>query len=66
MSVPCSATTGLALDRCDFTKALGTLHFAADEGEKTFKVLISDDSYVEGTEVASLRLSNPGGGAALG
>ncbi|PYS82094.1 MAG: hypothetical protein DMF67_14305 [Acidobacteria bacterium] len=66
VSVPCSATTGLALDRCDFTKALGTLHFAADEGEKTFKVLISDDSYVEGTEVASLRLSNPGGGAALG
>src|SRR4029079_15733850 len=28
VAVPCSSTTGLALDRCDYTKALGTLHFA--------------------------------------
>jgi CSLREA domain-containing protein len=64
--VPCSSTTGLALDRCDYTKALGTLRFAVGEREKTFKVLISDDSYTEGSETAQLKLSNPTGGAELG
>jgi hypothetical protein len=65
-TVPCSSTTGLALDRCDFTKALGTLTFAAGESEKRFNLLVGDDSYVEGAETLSLRLSNPTGGAALG
>jgi uncharacterized delta-60 repeat protein/CSLREA domain-containing protein len=64
--VPCSATTGIALDRCDYTKALGTIHFAPGETEKTFKVLINDDSFTEGPETAHLRLSNPRGNAALG
>ena len=64
--VPCSSTTGLALDRCDYTKALGTLRFAMGEREKTFQVLISDDSYAEGSETAQLKLSNPTGGAQLG
>jgi CSLREA domain-containing protein len=63
--VPCSSVTGIALDRCDFTKALGTLHFAAGETEKTFVVLISDDSYVEGPETAHLKLSNPSVGSTL-
>ena len=57
--------TGIALDRCDFTKALGTLHFAAGETEKTFVVLGGDDSYTEGPETAHLKLSNPSGGSAL-
>ncbi|MFL6282222.1 MAG: FG-GAP-like repeat-containing protein [Pyrinomonadaceae bacterium] len=64
--VPCSATTGSALDRCDYTKSLGTLHFAPGETEKTFKVLINDDSFTEGPETAHLKLSNPRGNAALG
>jgi hypothetical protein len=64
--VPCSATTGIALDRCDYTKSLGTIHFAPGETEKTFKVLINDDSFTEGPETAHLRLSNPRGNAALG
>jgi uncharacterized repeat protein (TIGR01451 family) len=64
--VPCSATTGAALERCDYTRASGTLQFAANETSKTFVVLVNDDSYVEGTETTTLRLSNPGGGAALG
>jgi hypothetical protein len=64
--VPCSATTGLALDRCDYTKSLGTIHFAPGETEKTFKVLINDDSFTEGPETAHLKLSNPRGNAALG
>jgi CSLREA domain-containing protein len=64
--VPCSSVTGLALDRCDFTKALGTLNFAAGETQQTFLVLGGDDSYTEGPESARLRLSNPSAGAALG
>ncbi len=60
-SVPCSSTTGAALDRCDFTKALGRLVFAPGETEKTINVLVGDDSYVEGTETALIRLSSVAG-----
>ena len=65
-AAPCSEAKGLALDRCDYTKALGTLHFAAGEAEQTFQILVADDSYTEGAETASLRLSNATGGAAFG
>jgi hypothetical protein len=51
--------TGIALERCDYTRAAGTLSFAAGETEKTFTVLVNDDSYTEGTETVQLRLSNP-------
>ena len=64
--VPCSATTGIALERCDYTRASGTLHFAAGEALKSFTVLVSDDSFVEGPERTRLVLSNPTGGAVLG
>ncbi|HWS90011.1 MAG TPA: aryl-sulfate sulfotransferase [Pyrinomonadaceae bacterium] len=66
VSVPCSATTGAALDRCDYGRALGTLKFAAGERERSFTVLVNDDSFVEGGETARLRLSNPTGGSVLG
>ncbi|MET0645318.1 MAG: tandem-95 repeat protein [Pyrinomonadaceae bacterium] len=67
VSVPCSATAGAALDRCDFTKALGRLTFAPGETEKTITVLLGDDSYVEGTETALIRLSGvTGSGVVLG
>ena len=66
VAVPCSSTTGLALERCDYTRAAGTLRFAAGDAQKTFTVLVSDDSYTEGTETARLLLSNPTGGAVLG
>ncbi|HJQ34724.1 MAG TPA: Ig-like domain repeat protein, partial [Pyrinomonadaceae bacterium] len=66
VAVACSATTGQALERCDYTRAAGTLQFAANETEKTFVVLVNDDSYVEGTETTALRLSNPSAGAVLG
>jgi len=67
VSVPCSATTGAALDRCDFTKALGRLVFAPGETEKTITVLVGDDSFVEGTETAVIRLSGVSGtGVVLG
>ncbi|PYS81807.1 MAG: hypothetical protein DMF67_15390 [Acidobacteria bacterium] len=64
--VPCDSTTGIALERCDYTAAFGTLQFAAGETSKTFVVLISDDSYAEGNEVTTLKLSNPTNGSALG
>jgi hypothetical protein len=64
--VPCSSVTGIALDRCDFTKAVGTLSFAAGETEKTFTLLVNDDSYTEGAETLAVRLSNAAGAATLG
>jgi hypothetical protein len=64
MSVlPCSNANGVASPRCDFTTALGTLRFAAGESSKTFDVLISQDTFVEGNETIALTLSNPTGGA---
>ena len=63
---PCSAVNGLASSRCDYTTAIGTLRFASGENSKTFKVLISEDSYVEGLEGVQVILSNPTNGAVLG
>jgi hypothetical protein len=65
--VPCATVTGVASPRCDFTAAVGTLHWAAgDNAPKSFIVLISQDNYVEGPEALTLTLSNPTGGAQLG
>ncbi len=63
--LPCS-TPGFVSARCDFTTAIGTLKFAANETSKTFVVLISQDNYVEGAEQFALTLSNPSSNAALG
>jgi CSLREA domain-containing protein len=64
-SVPCSSTSGLASARCDFTTSMGTLNFAAGEGQKSFTVLVNGDSYSEGPESFSVNLSNQTGGAIL-
>ncbi|HZI86786.1 MAG TPA: Calx-beta domain-containing protein, partial [Pyrinomonadaceae bacterium] len=50
-----------ATERSDYTTALGRLRFAAGEITKSFDVLINEDSYVEGTETATVLLSNPVG-----
>jgi hypothetical protein len=55
-----------ALQRTDYTIALGTLRFAAGETEKKLNILINEDSYVEGMETFTLTLSNPTGNASLG
>jgi hypothetical protein len=55
----------MASQRCDYTLTVGTLRFAAGETSKTFDVLISQDSYVEGAESLTLTLSNLSGGAVL-
>ena len=54
-----------ASERRDYTTALGKLRFAPGETAKTFVVLISEDSYSEGTETFNVTLSNPSG-ATLG
>ncbi len=64
--LPCSTPGGVALPRCDFTTALGTLRFAPGETTKTFNVLISQDNFVEGPETLPLTLSNLTGGAVFG
>ncbi|MCM3873251.1 MAG: Ig-like domain repeat protein [Pyrinomonadaceae bacterium] len=61
----CDSTNGIASHRCDFTGATGTLRFAAGETSKTFRVLVTRDSYVEGFETFTISLSNPTNGAAL-
>jgi hypothetical protein len=66
MSVDYATSNGTASDRSDYTYAAGTLEFAAGETSKTIPVLISEDSYVEGTETLTVTLSNPKGGAGLG
>src|SRR5581483_3702065 len=66
--VSCAPTPGntLASSRCDYTSAFGQITFAAGDGaDKTFTVLIDQDSYVEGPETLSLTLSNPTNGASL-
>ena len=65
-AVDCAKLTGMASSRCDFNTAIGTLTFAPGETEKTFDVLINQDSYVESPfEAFTVTLSNPTG-AALG
>jgi uncharacterized repeat protein (TIGR01451 family) len=61
--LPCSTANGVASPRCDFTTAAGTLRFAAGETSKTFTVLISQDTWLEGNETVNLTLSNLTGGA---
>jgi Calx-beta domain-containing protein len=65
--LPCATVNGVASPRCDFTAAVGTLHWVSgDNAPKSFIVLISQDDYVEGPEDLTLTLSNPTGGAQLG
>jgi hypothetical protein len=55
-----------ASQRTDYTAALGTLRFGANESSKSFDVLISEDIKLEGTESFSITLSNGTGQALLG
>ena len=50
----------------DYTTAVGKLTFGPGVTSQTFTVLISEDSFSEGTETAGLSLSNPSTGSALG
>jgi uncharacterized protein (TIGR03118 family) len=58
---------GHASQKSDYEIALGTLTFNPGETSKTFRILIVNDTFVEGDETISLALSNPkGAGVGLG
>jgi uncharacterized protein (TIGR03118 family) len=58
---------GHASQKSDYQIALGTITFAPGETSKTIRVLLVNDTFVEGDEVIDLALSNPTGtGVGLG
>jgi hypothetical protein len=57
-----SAIDGSAQQRSDVIPIIGRLNFEPNETSKTFVILITDDSYLEGDETLTLVLSNPVGG----
>jgi hypothetical protein len=61
-SVIYSAVDGSAQQRSDVIPIVGQLKFEAGETSKTFRVFVTDDSYVEGDESLTLSLSYPVGG----
>jgi hypothetical protein len=64
----CATFNGFASSKCDFTTALGTLAFAANETQKTFVVLVNHDSYAAENpfEGFTVKLTNLTGGAVPG
>ncbi len=56
-TVSYTTTSGTASERSDYTLALGRLHFAPGETSKSFLVLISEDSFVEGNETFTVSLT---------
>ena len=65
VTVDYATADGSASERRDYTTALGTLRFAANETAKTIDLLVNEDSFVEGNETFTVALSNPTGGATL-
>lgn len=58
---------GHASQKSDYEISLGTVTFNPGESSKTFRILIVDDSFVEGDETINLALTNPTGtGVGLG
>jgi hypothetical protein len=58
-SVNYATSSETASERTDFITTLGTLQFAPGEIEKSFDVLLTDDSFIEGEEAFNVFLSNP-------
>jgi len=50
--------SGTASDRSDFNQSLGTIQFAANESFKTITILLTNDSFMEGTEQFTVRLKD--------
>ena len=58
---------GHASQKSDYEISLGSLTFAPGETSKTFRILLVNDTFVEGDETVDLMLSNPtGAGVGLG
>jgi hypothetical protein len=54
-----ATSDGTASQKSDYEPAVGTLTFNPGDTSKTFRVLIVDDTLVEGDETINLTLSNP-------
>ncbi|HKP46899.1 MAG TPA: Calx-beta domain-containing protein [Pyrinomonadaceae bacterium] len=65
-TVDYTSVDGTAKQKGDYIYATGRLFFGAGETQKTFPVLVNEDSYTEGPETASIILSNPSAGTTLG
>jgi len=61
-TVDVASADATAKQKGDYTLVIAHLVFAPNESQKTIPVLISDDSYVEGNESATLLLQNPSNG----
>ncbi len=57
----CNVNNGNASSRCDYTRTIGTLSFAAGETIKTITVPLTDDAYAEGNENFTISLTNASG-----
>ncbi|MCU1268376.1 MAG: exported protein of unknown function [Acidobacteria bacterium] len=64
-TVDFASSNGTAIQTRDYEVANGTLTFAAGDTSRTFRVLIVNDVYAEGSETVNLTLSSPAG-AVLG
>lgn len=57
----CNVANGNASSRCDYTRTIGTLQFAAGETLKTIVVPFTDDTYAEGNETFTINLAGASG-----
>ncbi|MBI4326068.1 MAG: hypothetical protein HY674_12490 [Chloroflexi bacterium] len=58
-----TGTTGTATPGVDYVEQAQTLNFAPGEANKTFGIVIIDDTLIEGNETIPLLLTNPSGKA---
>ena len=65
-TVEYATSDGTAKQRKDYTLANGTIMFAPGETSKSFKVLLTNDVYVNGDRKVNLLLSHPAGAALSG
>jgi hypothetical protein len=65
-TVDYTSVDGTAKQKGDYIFASGRLTFNPGEIQKSFPLLINEDNYTEGPETATLILSNPSAGNALG
>src|SRR6185295_14392204 len=57
----CNVANGNASSRCDYTRTIGSLHFAAGETLKSIVVPFTDDAYAEGNERFTINLATASG-----
>lgn len=65
-TVEYATSDGTGKQRKDYTLANGTITFAPGEVSKNFKVLLTNDNYVNGARTVNLTLSNPAGATLAG